>query len=145
MEWGEHSSSGLDVSSWVSWLVCDVWHVCVMGPFSHVSIDLEQWIQVNGVSRALLVWVRRKFVSSHTCHSIKLYSHTCHTSHTNEYSLMEWVEHSSSGLDESSWVSTDMNLDNYEIQKIGTDFNVVWGVRTPRITYCRRKWFLFQT
>jgi len=53
--------------------------------------------------------------------------------------------HSSCGLDVGSWVSTDMHLDNWEIQKIGTNFNVLCGQSTACKTCRRRILVLFQT
>jgi len=38
-----------------------------------------------------------------------------------------------------------MHLDDYEIQKIGTNFNVLFGQSTACMTYRRQKLALFQT
>jgi len=51
----------------------------------------------------------------------------------------------SCGLDVGSWVSTDMYLDNYEIQKNGTNINVLYGAVDCWITYRRWRLVLFQT
>ena len=53
--------------------------------------------------------------------------------------------HSSCELDVDSWVSTDMHLDHYEIQKIGTNINVLYGAVDCRISYRRQKFVLFRT
>ena len=80
--------------------------------------------------------------SKHVCHDLRVPRHPCvlhafnesaphahmHTcAHVTHTWMMCHTLHSSCGLDVASWVSTDMHLDNYEFQKIGTNFNVLFG------------------
>jgi len=53
--------------------------------------------------------------------------------------MNEHLGRSSCGLDVGSWFSKGMHLDNYEIQKIRTNFSVPCGASTTCITYRRRK------
>jgi len=60
------------------------------------------------------------------------------------------IPHSSCGYVVSSWFSTDMHLDIYEIQQIGTHLNFfMWAQLCPHtiahITFPGRKFILFQT
>ena len=59
--------------------------------------------------------------------------------------MNEHSGHSSCGLDVGSWFSKGMHLDNYEIQKIRTNFNVLCEASATCISYRRRKLLFFQT
>jgi len=123
--------------TWMCHIYCDASHV------AHDCVCSDTWhTQHSCVWSHTVVRIHVCVVTTHTWMHMTVSLHT-HMNVMNDIFVM--YVHASCGFDVGSWVSTDIHLDNYEIQKVGTNFNILYGAIDCRITYRRRKLILFPT